>query len=359
MLTTAALVCGVTACSESATGDEKPKAVPAEGGEATFASGTELIVPVPSAGRVHVTLDPPAIVDVAAAWDLAFEGYDVFSNGGVSGSGSAAAFGPLDATEFLQDTTPEFPFFTSDRTGGAFLDWYAYSGAPAHALYSRYHVLGIRDGARLFKVQILGYYGQRDGAGVAGLYSLRYAELLSTGAGPTEELTLVDGTAGGTQGSPTTANECLDLGTGTRSMIAPDQARASSDWHLCFRRDVVSVNGERGGPRGVVAVDLEADLTRSETFEAVIPRTAETERAKFDAVTASSFEGKTFRGDRVVSVFGDAWLDRSVSPPKPAHATWIAQTADGKRKVLVGFTRFDGANATTPGSIVLRAKPIR
>jgi hypothetical protein len=352
----------LAACDDSASGDahdDATNAGDAGGTAATFDSGEELVFQVPESGRVHIALDPPGVVDVTAPWDLAFEGYDVFTNGGASGSGSAAAFGPLDAVVFLGDSPPEFPFVTSDRTGGAFLDWYEYSGAPAHALYSRFHVVGIEDGSRLFKVQVLGYYGERDGAAVAALYSLRWAELGPSGPGPVQEVTLLDGTAGGPSGSPTTPNECLDLGTGARTMKTPEESQRSSDWHLCFRRDAISVNGERSGPRGVGAVDLDADATKSETLAEVEKRTAESERARFDAVTAASFEGKTFRGDRIVSAFGDAWLDRSVSPPKPAYAAWLVQTADGKRKVLVGFARFEGATATSPGTVVLRAKLLK
>jgi hypothetical protein len=352
-----AVLLALAACTDSAAREAEP--AQADAGGAAFDSGKELSVTVPETGRMHVTLDPPAIVDAAAAWDLAFEGYDVFTNGGASGSASAAAFGPLDAITFIGERPPEVPFLTSDRTGGAFLDWYEYSGAPAHALYSRFHVVGLRDGSRLFKVQVLGYYGKRDGAAVPALYSVRYAEIGASGAGPVQEVELLDGTAGGPGGSPATPSECLDLGTGARSMKTPDEARASSDWHLCFRRDAISVNGERGGPRGISAVDLDADETKGETLDQVQARTPDSERARFESVTAASFDGKTFRGDRIVSVFGDSWIDRTASPPKPAYAAWLAQTADGTRKVLVGFVRFEGATSMSPGTVVLRAKLVR
>lgn len=357
---TAALALALAACDESVKRDE-PAAPAADAGTdpSAFDSGEELTFTVPDVGRVHVALDPPTVVDAAAAWDLAFEGYDVFTNGGASGSGAGAAFGPLEPVVFLGEQPPAVPFLTSDRTGGAFLGWYAYSGAPAHALYSRFHVVGVRDGDRLFKVQVLGYYGQRDGAAIAALYSLRYAELGAGGVGPVQELTLLDGTAGGPAGAPTTPNECLDLITGARTMKTPDESRASSDWHLCFRRDAISVNGERGGPRGVGAVDLDAEATKDETLAEVQARTADSERARFDAVTAASFEGKTFRGDRIVSVFGDTWIDRTGSPPKPAYAAWLVQTSGGTKKVLVGFARFENATAAAPGTVVLRAKPLR
>jgi hypothetical protein len=349
----------VTACDDSA-GPSQSTHTNLGPDAGAFDSGSELVVPGLETGRVHVTLDPPAVVDATAAWDLAFDGYDVFTNGGASGPGSAAAIGPLDAITFLGDKAPEVPFLRSDRTGGAFLDWFSYSGAPAHALYSRYHVYGVHDDAgRLFKVQVLGYYGQRDGAAVSGLYTVRYAELTTSGAGPTQEVTLLDATAGGPTGAPTVASECIDLATNTRSMKSPSEARTSKDWHLCFRRDSISVNGEEGGPRNAGAVDLDAALTQGETVAQIETRTPESERARFDAVTAASFEGTSFRGDRIVSAFDQMWIDRTTTPPTPAYAAWLVQTSDGKRKVLVGFVRFDGATSTSPGTIVLRVKPLR
>mgnify|MGYP005854038481 CR=1 FL=1 len=329
----------------------------------TFDSGTELRVEVPESGRAYVKLDPPSAVTPAdpatsVDWDLAFEGFDVFTNGGASGSGRAAAFGPLDAIAFVDDVAPAVPFLFPDRAGGAFLDWYDYEGAPSHALWSRYHVFGVKDGDRLWKVQLLTYYGERDGAPVAGLYRLRYAELTAQGSGPTVEPPALDGSAGGPQAPESTPSECLDLATGARTMLTPAEARASVAWHLCFRRQTVSVNGEIGGPRGVGAVDLDADRTATETIEEVKARTPESELARFDAVTAASFEGRTFRGDRVVRAFGDAWIDRQKTPLEPARAERLVVDAAGKRH-LVGFVRFESPTPRSVGAVVMRIKPTR
>ncbi len=355
-------------CSDSA--GSKPDAGTDPLGDAgtaatAFDSGTELRVTVPESGRVFVKLNPPTVVAVgpdpkaSLAWDVAFEGFDVFTNSGVSGSGQAGAFGPLDAITFLGDTAPSTPFVFPDNPGGAFLDWYAYEGSPAHALWSRYHVVGVKDGARLWKVQILTYYGQRDGASISGLYKIRYAELTATGASATEELTNLDATAGGAQALPTAPSECLDLASGARSMLTPEAARASSAWHLCFRRQSIGVNGEIGGPRGIGAVDLGADKVSSKTLDAVKASTAESEKPRFDAVTAASFDGKVFRGDRVVSGFEDAWIDRSVAPIKPANAAWLVVSADGQQKVLLGFGAYENSTTKSPGTVVMRIKPVK
>ena len=329
-----------------------------------FASGAELRVPVAPEGRTFVKLSPPSVVvpqgDPATSsdWDLAFDGFDVFTNGGASGAGQGAAFGPLDAATFASGDTSEVPFLTPDKAGGAFLDWYAYQ-SETHALYSRYHVYGVREGARSWKVQILTYYGQRDGAAIPALYAIRYADIASGRVDATQEVTELDGSAGGVAAPPTAASECIDLGTRARTMLTPEAARTSSEWHLCFRRASIFVNGEAGGRRGVGAVDLAASRTGSETLATIQAKTSESERPAFDEVTAAAFENRAFRGDRVVSAFNDLWVDRASIPSAPVRAAWLARDALGRQKYLVGFTSFENATPTSPGTVVVRIKPAR
>jgi len=334
-----------------------------DGGD-SFTAGTEIKVAVPETGRVYVKLaSPPAVVTPAdpktdKGWDLAFEGLDVFTNSGPSGSGSGSAFGPLDAIVFLDDVAPAVPYLAPDTTGGAFIRWWFYGGAPDHALYTRYHVYGIKDGDKTYKVQVLNYYGVRAGAPTAALYRIRAAEVTAAGSGPTKELADLDGTAGGPQGAADAPIECVDLGSGARMMLAPSAARTSTAWHLCFRRQDISVNGEVGGPRGVGAVDLDADKMATDKLSDIVAKDEASERPRFDAVSAQSMAGQVFRGDRVVSAFGTLWLERGASPPAPARTAWLVVGADGAN-YLVGFARFEGATAKSPGTIVMRVKPVK
>ncbi|AKV02805.1 hypothetical protein AKJ09_09468 [Labilithrix luteola] len=360
------------ACSDSAgSSSHDGTTLPTEGGatkdagntDETFASGTELRVTVPASGRVYVNLASASVVDVAgdplaqSNWDLAFDGLDVFTNSGPSGNGAGGSFGPLDAITFVSETAPTVPFIAADKAGGAFLDWYAYDGT-AHALWSRYHVYGVKDGDHLFKVQVLGYYGEREGAPVSGIYAIRYAEL-GAASGETKALSDLDGTAGGTSAPAGATSECLDLVNGARTLLTPAEAATSSAWSLCFRRASISVDGEKAGPRGVLAVDLQAADTAHETVEAMKTKTADSETARFDAVNGASFEGKTFRGDRIVSGFGEAWIDATKSPLVPAAGTWLAVDASGKQKYVLGFRAFENPTTTSPGTVVMRIKPVK
>lgn len=360
-IATAAFIAAAAACSDSA--DTKPGASSSgDGGVATFDSGTELRVPVTASGKVFVKLASPSVVSISESaasssldWDLAFEGLDVFTNGGVSGTGEGAAFGPLDAVVFLESAAPQVPFLTKDTTGGAFRDWYAYEGS-SHALYSRFHVYGIEDGDQRWKVQVLSYYGQRDGAATPALYKVRYADV-SSSSPETKEIDL-DGTAGGADAPESEPSECIDFGSGSTTMLTPAEARDSSSWHLCVRRSSINVNGELGGPRGVSAVDLDAALVANETVSTVKAKTADSESARFEAITSSSFQGKTLRGDRVVSVFTDHWLTAAKTPLAPANAAWLVKDAAGAQ-YLVGFASFENPTTTSPGTVVMRIKPVQ
>lgn len=362
-----AVIALAAACGEEVGSGTKGPSTTKPGGDAgapgdAFNAGEELLIPVPSTGRAYAKLaSPPALVTPAdpatdKGWDLAFEGLDVFTNSGPSGPGAALVFGPLDPIVFVEDVAPEVPFLSGDKSGGAFIRWYFYEGAPNHALYSRFHVFGVKDGDKLYKVQILSYYGKRDGAGVAALYKIRYAEV----GQPAKEAVDLDGTVGGaTAGDPSVPGECIDLGTGARMMLTPDAARASSAWHLCFHRQDISVNGEEGGPRGVGAIDFDADATAAETLSEVVNRTPESELARFDAVSAANFEGKVLRGDRVVNALSELWTESGANPAAPANSAWLVVGADGKKRYLVGFARFDGATATHPGTIAMRVKAVK
>ncbi|CAN5450606.1 hypothetical protein BH09MYX1_BH09MYX1_11080 [soil metagenome] len=357
-------IVALAACGEGS--PASPKDAGAKDVENPFTTGTPLRVSVPDSGRVYVTLGDPKVVQPGADpkasldWDLAFEGWEVFTNSGPSGAGKGAGFGPLDAFLFIGDTIPEHPFVSPDKPGGAFLGWYLYTGAPDHVLYSRSHVYGVKSGGKLFKVQVRSYYSERDGAPVSALFKVRFAELTSIGAGPTTELDAVDGTAGGASALPSVGSECVDLATGTKVALTPADARVSTAWDLCFRRDAITVNGEIGGPRGDSAVDLDAASTPTETLDTVSTIKDLDAKARFAAITPSSFDGKTFRGDRVISIFDDAWYVGVDGPKRvPAYASWLVQDAGGTKRYLVAIGSFENPTTSSPGTVVMRIKPVK
>jgi len=326
-----------------------------------------LTVPVSATRVTYVNLATPAVVTESdpkrsTAWDLAFTGYDILTNGGLSGPGGGSAFGPLSISVFaFPDEPVDVPFLIRDRAGGAFLGWYAYDGST-HTLYSRYHTYGIASGGHLYKLQILGYYGDVQGAPVSALYQIRYAEVTADGIGDTVTLQNVDATLGETPDGPAPSTDapgpCIALATQTITQLSPNDAATSTDWDLCLRRDAISVNGELGGPGDVAAVDL--DATANEVLADVKTRTADNQQAAFDAVDDAALTSPdlTYRGDFVTSAFSDKWADLSTSPPVPTASTaFLVVGADGKARYLVAFNAFEGADETTPGTVHVGVVP--
>lgn len=321
------------------------------------APATQLTVPV--AGPTYVDLDSASVVGADADWDLRFDGLSVFTNGGESGPGKGKAFGPLAAESFAEDTVPaEVPFLFEDKPGGAFVDWYLYD-PTSHLLYSRYHVFGVRRGEQLFKVQILSYYGEAQGAPVSALYQLRSAQLSKDGAKATIDWVDVDGTAGGAAPAEDAASSCLNLESGEVLLLTPEQAAESSAWDLCFRRATITVNGGDGGPGDVEAVDLEEAKSAGESIEELAAYPAAAALEAFSAVGTESLEDPslTWKLDGIVSAFSDQWLTQD-APLAPTAATWLVAAADGDTPFFIVFDGLEGATASTFDAVNLRIKPI-
>ncbi len=331
--------------------------VSGSGGGATL-PGDELVVDVPATGRRLVDLDGPSVMDDGAAdsldWELALGGWDVFTNGGLSGPGQGAGFGPLDASEFAHPrTVQDVPFLPLDTTGGAFHGWNFYDQAGGHVLWSRMHIVAVRSQDHDYKVQILSYYGERDGAPIPGLYRVRWAAL----GGATQELS-VDGTAGGPTGAADAPSGCLVLATGEVKMLAPADVAARTDWDLCFRRDQVGVNGELGGPGSVVAADLDEARRASETLDAVRKLTPAGELARFEAIDQAAVDAVRgrMRGDRIVNMFSDVWFELASEPRRPAPGTWLIADAAGARRFLLMFSDIQRSTPESAGQVTLRVR---
>jgi len=316
--------------------------------------------------RTFVELETPSTVVLAGAgadsitWDIALLGRDVFTNGGISGPGSSSAFGPLSAPTYLTDTAPEVPLMLKDRAGGALLDWFDYGGAT-HQLFSRYHVYGLLDGPRRFKLQILSYYGGSPAAPVPALYRVRYAEVTDAGIGPTHEVAEIDATAGGSKDDDQQPSGCLDLDSEEISALTPAEAAGSDAWQLCFRRDSISVNGGLSGPRGMQAVDLDGAATATETQDEIQKRTAASEKKRFEDVDRAALDDPAlaYRADGVVTAFGQRWLEPGSEPLAVSASVWLVIGADGASKYLLRFSDLTGDPAVEPAMLRLEAKSVR
>lgn len=355
----------LSGCDESVGAPAGGTASAGAGAGSSINEGSELTVDVPETERVYIDLAKPAVVTPADGpssleWGLAMSGYDVLTNSGPSGPGAGSAFGPLDTVEIQADTRPVVPFVTPDTTGGAFLDWWKYDNT-AHVIWSRYHIVGVKDKDRLWKVQVLTFYGEQAGAPVSALYQIRYAEVTSGGSSPTVTLTNIDGTAGGPSPPDSAPSDCLDLDKGAIIPLTPPQAVTSTTWHLCFRRNIISVNGEFGGPKGVLAVDLDAASTEKETLDEVKARTADNELPRFEAIDYAALTAPdlVYRGDRIITAFTDLWVLPGTSPPALRDASWLVMGPDGTSNYVMVFNKFEGATQASPGKVTMHIKAVK
>jgi hypothetical protein len=338
-----------------------------DGGEAgapAMLGQGELELGLDAEERRFIELSAPSIVQVddaasSIAWDVAFQGLDIFLNGGISGPGSSKAFGPLSAPTFLSDTAPDVPVMMQDRAGGALLDWYDYHGTR-HQLLSRYHVYGLRDADRLYKLQILSYYGGRIGS-TSAQYSIRYAQVSGAGLGETVELSGIDASAGEEATDLDAPSACLDLDTQRIMLLEPEKARLSSDWQLCFRREAIAVNGGASGPRGILAVDLHDQETSAETEAELEQRSPSSELERFDAVDQDVLNDAAldWREDGIATAFGSRWLDENDGAPAPSDATWFLVGADGASKYLMRFLELSGDPERELSRLKLEIKSVR
>jgi hypothetical protein len=360
-------LCSALGCTSSAVNSGRgPGADGASGAGGESAQSSPRLLTVRPDSRTFVELATPSEVQVegggesSIGWDLGLQGRDVFINGGISGPGSSKAFGPLSAPTYLSDSAPEAPLLLEDRAGGALLDWYKYVGS-SHQLYSRYHVYGLKDGDRYFKLQVLSYYGEQLGEPVAALYRVRYAEVTDAGLGDVHDVAGIDGAAGGSQSNDSEPSGCLNLDTEEVSALTPAEAVESDAWHLCFRREGIAVNGGVAGPRGMQAVDLQGALTADETEAELKARTAASEKELFDAqdFAALSDPSLDYRPDGIVTAFAQRWLEPGSDPLALNDSVWLVVGADGASKYLMRFSDLSGDPATEQATLRLEAKLVR
>ncbi len=181
---------GVAESAYSVTPTSWTAAIGAAGGSRCF--------DIDSATEVNCTM-------AATEWDIKVEvvgqGWNIWTNGGVSGSESGGAFGSFDtadANSYVSGThgpsgTSITTMYRQDSAGGTFKDntWYAYNvlNQSPPVLWPNYRIYAIDTGSGFYKMQILSYYDQ---AGLSGNYTLRYAPLVGANNAETVAVSLTE-----------------------------------------------------------------------------------------------------------------------------------------------------------------------
>lgn len=111
-----------------------------------------------------------------AEWDLALDGFDFTVNGGVSGTGDAAAAASDLSFEGVTTASTDPRAYSTDTFGGVFTSspWYRYNLTGEHGVHPTFDVYLVKRGADVYKLQVLDYYGP---AGEPRQITFRYAKL--------------------------------------------------------------------------------------------------------------------------------------------------------------------------------------
>lgn len=271
------------------------------------------------------------------SWDLKFSGWQILTNGGVSGEGMAGGvpYANLTFEEIADKDIP--PHVFSDEYGSVFTDWYVEDmSSERHFLNSTKHVYLIQTAPeRIYKMQILSYYGDVRGTPVSAMYKIQYQPI--DGSEPVTTVDNIDGTTGGIHAGGDAGYFSFEKG---RLTLTDEQAKASAEWDLRFRRATIEPNGGRFGPGQVKAFDTkQTDLAR---------------------VTAAQMPPPPAFVDSALQPVVKDWYvygrDHSLTLNKTAY---VLRAADGKSWYKFQPTSLNGGGREGFGSLEFRYQAIR
>jgi hypothetical protein len=306
-------------------------------------------------GVIAAPADPKASLD----WDVAFQRYNVKTNGGTSGPGQGAA-AELGALDLKDTTTAAVGSWTADaeiadaRTNSKqsmnsiLSGWYDYHFLK-HVLVSKYRLYAIRaaDGrVALFKI-----YDYYDDVGAAGKLTILFRFPVQSGdapdAGPTgtpdagtpelldDVITETDGIVRGETNFDARTRWSYFSFASRGAVTVEGEARESAAWDLAFDQWLVASNSGTSGSAG-------AGVKLAETeFDAAV--TAPTEGYEVDSVQAIGAEQRLESVNPVTA----GWFEYDPTTQKirsVGHVYWVRTAAGRYAKLQVlGYYHPDGS----------------
>ena len=316
-----------------------------------------------SGGEAWLSLREGQVLDAAEVtdnnWDLHVDGWNLFLNGGASGSGSGAGspFRDLDPDLSFEQVNREqdiLYFLFQDDYGSVLSNWWAYGLRGGHTVYSRFHRYWLHDSGRWWKLQLLSYYQLVDGAPQAAHMGFRWQEVLESGNGEVREMH-VDATAGGISAAPDdplNQFRYVDLDSGEITRHSDESAATSSEWHIGFRRFYIRLNGGTSGPRGVASYDQDAE--NEESNEALLEMTPESALAGFEALGWSDRpDESTLVQDEIAPILIGWYAGNPGAGASALPIPFLASTANDSDRAKLRITALVDGSQESPQSITL------
>lgn len=145
-----------------------------------FASVTQASVDVRQ-GPVYYDLTNKVVTTASGTWDLRFSGFEIRTNGGVSGTGTVMTVvdntTPFASIDAAYAATAPVVAYKRDAYSGVFVarPWYKYNiTGTDNQIWPMFNVYLVKRGTEVFKVQLTSYYST---AGTSRQITLRSARL--------------------------------------------------------------------------------------------------------------------------------------------------------------------------------------
>ncbi len=144
----------------------------------------------------------------------------------------------------------------------------------------------------------------------------------------------------------------LNLETGEVLTLTGEEAAASSDWHLAFKRTNIQLNSGASGPGqvvGAVAAD-QADFYTSSGDPISSVFLNATANSELEHLLAPMSEPSRWTGDAVVSGFGNDWYihhDNGNITANPDNG-WLVRSAEGDSYARLQVNSIDFPTRTMP-----------
>lgn len=156
-------------------------------GDSEFTSTHTETVFIPlGGGSVYFDIETLSQVISTGPWDIRVEYnaaetfFNIYTNGGASGTGDGGAFPIGNEPGLITDggDATQIPFYFTDSAGGIFIDsiWYAYNlTGTDHQLWPNYRVYLIQTNGEVYKLQILSYYHPQSAQ--SAWYTIRFQQI--------------------------------------------------------------------------------------------------------------------------------------------------------------------------------------
>ena len=195
-------------------------------------------------------------------WDLKFEGWQILTNGGISGDHAGGGV-PMKADHYDDISATNVPGMVfTDNYGSVFDNWYDADMENSFTISTKGYVYLVKKEEKIYKISIVSYYGEAQGSPVSAMYTIKMADMDDP-----EDVATIEGinaTAGGSEATGSAAYFSLENGI---LEMTDEGAEDSTDWDMSFKRYNINLNSGvsgSGNVKGFKLITMDFDSVKTE-----------------------------------------------------------------------------------------------